>query len=94
MFIGPHLQKHHFNFKADILNNFLKYKDLIEVIDAENYQIALSEIVKKQIESVGVKKENITISSECTFCDPEKYFSYRRDKSSPVEVMVGWMVLK
>ncbi len=94
VFVGPHLQKHHFNFKADILNNFLKYKDLVEVVDAKNYQIALGEIVQRQLESAGVQKENIKISSECTFCNSEKYFSYRRDKSNPVEVMVGWVVLK
>lgn len=94
VFVGPHLQKHHFNFKADILNNFLKYKDLVEVADTENYQVSLGEIVQRQLESVGVKKENIRISSECTFCEKEKYFSYRRDKSNPVQVMVGWVMLK
>ena len=32
--------------------------------------------------------ENIDISSVCTYCQADKYFSYRKDKSEPVQAMM------
>ncbi len=52
----------------------------------------LKGIIKKQLENSGLKSENITISSDCTFCDP-KYFSYRQSgdniNKGPISLMIG-----
>jgi YfiH family protein len=44
------------------------------------YCIDLSSANKYQAISMGVLKENIWISHECTYCDPKEYYSYRHDK--------------
>jgi YfiH family protein len=40
------------------------------------------EMSKKQLMSCGVLEKNIEISEACTFCHPNDYFSYRRDKET------------
>jgi copper oxidase (laccase) domain-containing protein len=32
--------------------------------------------------SMGVPPDNIWLSGECTFCNPDKYYSYRYDKGA------------
>ena len=44
-----------------------------------NRYINLQEINKKQLVDIGLKKDNITISSICTKCSNENYFSYRQN---------------
>jgi copper oxidase (laccase) domain-containing protein len=44
--------------------------------------IDLSSANIHQALSIGVLKENIWISDECTYCNPEKYYSYRYGKDS------------
>lgn len=43
--------------------------------------IDLQGINKKQLLDLGVKEENISISSICTKCNGKEYFSYRNDKT-------------
>jgi polyphenol oxidase len=35
---------------------------------------------RKQLESAGVPRQNIEALGVCTFCDTERFFSYRREK--------------
>ena len=35
---------------------------------------------RKQLEAAGVSPQNIEASGVCTFCDAERFFSYRREK--------------
>jgi copper oxidase (laccase) domain-containing protein len=35
---------------------------------------------RKQLESAGVPAQNIEALDVCTFCDAERFFSYRREK--------------
>lgn len=44
------------------------------------YWIDLASANALQALSVGIPEEHIWISSECTLCNPEKYYSYRRGK--------------
>lgn len=37
---------------------------------------------KKQLASAGVLEKNIEIATQCTYCDRDNYFSYRRDKET------------
>ncbi len=50
--------------------------------DAEKYFLDLSTANKIQALSVGVLPEKIWQSEECTFCKPEKFYSYRHLKGS------------
>lgn len=55
--------------------------------------IDLSLIVKRQLEAAGVIAKNITISEECTYCLPEKYYSFRRDKPERVEAVLAYAMI-
>ena len=44
-----------------------------------SYYLDISKILKKQLIACGIKKENIEISTECTCCNSDKYYSYRAD---------------
>ncbi|QOY51554.1 peptidoglycan editing factor PgeF [Candidatus Sulfurimonas baltica] len=45
----------------------------------ESFYLDISKILKKQLLACGIKKDNIEISTECTKCNSDKYFSYRDD---------------
>ncbi len=44
---------------------------------SEKYFVDLTEINRIQAIEIGVKESNIWFSSECTFHNPERFFSYR-----------------
>ncbi|MCL5063298.1 MAG: peptidoglycan editing factor PgeF [Nitrospirae bacterium] len=56
-------------------------KDYI-IRKGEKYCLDLPTANKYQAISSGVKTENIWMSDECTFCLPEKYYSYRYAKGT------------
>lgn len=49
---------------------------------SDKFFIDLSSANKIQALSMGIPKANIWRSEECTFCNPEKFHSYRRTKKS------------
>ena len=48
--------------------------------------IDLKRLAVFHLEAAGILKENISIESPCTFCEPEKYFSFRRDGAKGVRL--------
>lgn len=48
----------------------------------DKYYLDLQTANKYQLLSIGIPTENIGLSDECTFCHPEKYFSYRFAKGT------------
>ena len=38
---------------------------------------------RKQLETAGVPPQNIEALGVCTFCDSERFFSYRRERENP-----------
>lgn len=88
VYIGPHLQKCHFEIKEDIIsqfdNQYILNKNGVTKVD-------LLSILKQQLLLVGVRSENIHSSNECTFCDETKYFSYRRDKPDKTQSMIAYI---
>ncbi|MDO9573950.1 MAG: peptidoglycan editing factor PgeF, partial [Candidatus Contubernalis sp.] len=45
----------------------------------EKWILDLKMLNVRLLETAGIPKENITVSSLCTFCHPDSFFSYRRD---------------
>lgn len=88
VYIGPHLQKCHFEIKEDIVTLFEN-----EFILKENgiMKVDLLSMLNQQLLSLGVRPENISSSGECTYCNTEKYFSYRRDKLDKVQSMIAYI---
>lgn len=57
----------------------------------EKYCLDLPTANKYQAISSGVKTENIWMSDECTFCLPEKYYSYRYAKGGAIGRQAGFI---
>ena len=85
--IGPGIGACHFEVREDFLPKFKSYHNAILRKDGKNY-INLKDIAKKQLEAAGLKQKDIDISPICTYCRSDKYFSFRRDKSKPVQAMM------
>lgn len=82
IYVGPHIQKNSFEVKSDVKDVFEKnfsYEDIIFKKDETHYLIDLGQVVKCDAMSLGVKEENIYISSVDTVTD-QHFHSYRRDK--------------
>lgn len=82
IYVGPHIQKTSFEVMDDVKKVFeknFKYKDIIFKKDEKHYLIDLGKVVKLDAISMGVKEENIYVSSLDTVTD-ERFHSYRRDK--------------
>lgn len=82
IYVGPHIQKNSFEVMDDVKNVFEKnfyYEDIIFKKDETHYLIDLGQVVKCDAMSLGVKEENIYISSIDTVTD-QRFHSYRRDK--------------
>jgi len=89
--IGPHIQDCHFEVKSDVAANF---KISETVIRNKKTYINLAGAVTKQLLDLGLLQTHIQVSSECTFCSHDKYFSWRRDKPRELETMVAYIGLK
>jgi purine-nucleoside/S-methyl-5'-thioadenosine phosphorylase / adenosine deaminase len=50
---------------------------------SERTHLDLASENRKQLEAAGVPSSNIEALGVCTFCDAERFFSYRRDKENP-----------
>jgi YfiH family protein len=44
------------------------------------WHLDLREAIRRQLEAVGVASDAVEISSQCTRCRPDLFFSYRRDR--------------
>lgn len=82
VYVGPHIQKTSFEVMEDVKNVFemnFSYEGIIEKKDETHYLIDLGRVVKCDAISMGVKEENIYVSSVDTVAD-QRFHSYRRDK--------------
>ena len=86
---GPHILSCHFEVRANVAEQFLKYSDFIFNQNGKMF-IDLQSIIKGQLIEAGVNPINIHPAKECTFCDQD-YFSYRRDKPKEVESQVAYI---
>ena len=88
--IGPGIQKCHFEIKPDILPKFANYHDAV-IYRGKKIYVDLPKILKQQLMSAGVLKNNIEISKSCTYHLKNKYFSARRDKQATLKAMIAYI---
>lgn len=76
--IGPGIGPCHYEVDKELIDRFSDYGGrIMPGNDSEHWQLDLPGIALDQLNSAGVDK--VSASAECTFCNKEKYFSYRRD---------------
>ncbi len=81
VWIGPGIKSCHYDVLQERANLFSKdYKEYIMIKDGKIF-LDLAGIIALQLTGAGVKPKKITTHPDCTFCEKDKYFSHRRDKS-------------
>lgn len=82
--IGPCIKKCCYEVDEPVVNEFKKaficWEELIEDKGNGHFMLDLVKANKKQLNEVGVKPQNITISHYCTSCSNDLFFSYRADR--------------
>lgn len=58
--------------------------------------LSLSDEINKRLLDEGIRKENILATMECTSCtdNGEKYYSWRRDRSDPLNCQMAVVVMR
>ncbi len=91
--IGPGIRDCHFEISPGDKDRYFAYRNLITNREGKIF-VDLAGIIKIQLQEWGVKNSHIEDSGVCTYCDESKYFSYRRDKSKDIKVMIGLIGLQ
>ncbi|MFN4132080.1 MAG: peptidoglycan editing factor PgeF [Caldimicrobium sp.] len=79
--IGPHIQASCYEIGKEVLDNLETSFKKEPFLFKKNgkYYLNLAQLNLIQALEMGVKRENIWISEECTHCLAHKYHSYRRE---------------
>ena len=77
--IAPSIGKCCYEVGNDVMQYFKKISQCF-VKNDEKYQLDLPYINRQQLLEMGVLESNIEMSSICTSCEVEHYFSYRKEK--------------
>lgn len=86
--IGPGISKCHFEVLEDVANIFKNSFPKTIERRAGKIFLDLKFIAKEQLKHLGLQNKNIEVSQACTYCQENKYYSYRRDKYIPVKTMM------
>ncbi len=85
--IGPGIGTCHFEVKDDLMEKFKSYPAAFRQESGKNF-MDLQLVAQKKLEECGVRQENIAVSPDCTYCQPDKYYSFRRDRTEPLQAMI------
>jgi len=80
IWIGPGIKGCHFEVKKDVVESFKEKYETAIIKKDDKYYIDLPVVIKSQLIKSGISPENITEYLDCTYCQKEKWFSYRRDR--------------
>lgn len=94
--IGPSINDCCYAISQDMYNSFQhrfpKYTDKIFRKAEKKVYMNLAKLNYLQLIDIGIKKENIDFSPFCTFCNKDKFFSYRRDGKENLKEMFSFIV--
>jgi polyphenol oxidase len=82
--VGPAIDKCCFEVGSDVA---ILFDEQYIRRDSRACYVDLRGAVWNKIGALGVVKSNISGLSECTSCRIDKYYSYRRDKDSPIQMV-------
>jgi YfiH family protein len=92
VYVGPHIKDCHFEIKNDILDKFSLYPESVIKREGKTF-VNLSHIIISQLNSLGLKNNNIEVDLDCTYCS-NKYFSFRRDRTDDVVAQIAYIIKK
>jgi len=78
--IGPSIGTCCFEVQEDVGSLFAeRYGEDKRIYRGDKQYIDLASVTLTQLESAGIPPENVTVADICTCCNPELFYSYRRD---------------
>lgn len=93
MFVGPYIGAGNtvcYEVEKNVALRFLPgYEQWCTRKSEKKFSLDLGEIVREQAIEGGLLPEHVEVSRDCTFCNPLKYFSWRRD-GEPLRVMATY----
>ena len=81
--IGPVICSRCFEVKEDVGGLFHeRWGERARRFDGERQFVDLTAVTLMQLEEAGIPPENVTVSDLCTSCNPELFYSHRRDRGN------------
>lgn len=72
------------NFPTELPPSFLPFQ-------VKPFHFDFWAITRHQLQSVGIRPENIEIAQRCTVCEPRDFFSYRGERTTGrMAAVIGW----
>lgn len=87
-YIGPGISLCHFEVREDVLGQFQSFPSAV-LERGDRAFVDLKKAAFLQLRDLGVRRFNIQVDARCTFCNPELYFSHRREKGENVRAMIA-----
>lgn len=84
-FIGPGICVRCYRVREDCIREFGEVRPVVAE-GPEGLCLDLKETARRRLLDLGLL--HVRISSDCTSCMPDTYFSYRRDRTDPVDAMI------
>lgn len=86
--IGPGICLKHYSIGGKVIQHFQSFLEGL-IFEKGKCFLDLKKIAKLQLLKEGLRFKNIEITPGCTFCQKDKYFSFRRDKPKEIEAMMA-----
>lgn len=89
--IGPSIKQCCFEIGPEVAEQFSN--DYVIQGTGDRSFLDLQGVVKNKLNTAGINNENIINLNECTCCQPDKYYSYRRDgkHAGRMIAVCGWL---
>jgi purine-nucleoside/S-methyl-5'-thioadenosine phosphorylase / adenosine deaminase len=71
---------------------FEYWKDVVRVKENGKGMLDLAGLNVRQLTAAGVPSERVTLAGVCTFCHPERFYSYRRQGETAGGMISGIMI--
>jgi len=78
--IGPHIMECCFEVKSDVAVPFIEsYGDSVVNKKDDGMYLDLQAVLLAQLERTGILPQKVTCADMCTYCNPDLFYSHRRD---------------
>lgn len=91
--IGPGIRACHFEVKEDLIQKFTKAYPFAIANKRGRVKVDLPAIIRFQLYKHNLAVPHISDSEECTYCNRQKYFSFRRDKPEHIKAQIAYIQL-
>jgi YfiH family protein len=94
-YIGPSICAKHFEVGMDVFDIFTKLNknntSFFSLKNNNKFECDLIGIAKLQLLNLGVIENNIYLSGQCTYCNNDLFYSYRKEKSTGRFASLIWL---